>query len=447
MKDKILYIKDQNVCLKDIADEKVEVLYNIKDQNDLTIEITKKSLMLRESNSWRNERETYLTDIHLPNNTYSSTPQDAEEEEKIVYITDETGEERELKLPDINTKDAGVYFPYMEWLTDFSQVSDGHYYYLRCESDSNIFTIYRDEGEEVGEFCVPIDEIGEPYYRVLGFAKYGDRFYAFLDDFDNPQELAYIDLEQSEPVVICDITDDHMLNDGNTVFCNIYGDSFYFDSRTIWQRGDGRPGTSIRYDFAGENVREELSVPLNMTKAKPYFTYMDGEIYYGVLSDKTVTIYSYDMALETEKQVLTYERKKKYASDNVFISIDENYIYCQDYAIPRGGGEMLPLLKNAKKNKYGVADYCFNEKYIFYIDEKAKAHRINKKTKKDIIISERKVVGLDCTEDKIYIRVRDKKWYNLKEPYDPDDPWDIYNVYADRLYCMDLNGKKEKRIS
>ncbi len=99
-----------------------------------------------------------------------------------------------------------------------------------------------------------------------------------------------------------------------------------------------------------------------------------------------------------------------------------------------------------KKNKYGIADYSFNEKYIFYIDEKERAHRINKKTKKDIIISKRKVVGIDCTEDKIYIRVRDKEWHSLKEPYDPDDSWHIYNAYADNLYCMNLNGKKEKRI-
>lgn len=70
--------------------------------------------------------------------------------EKIVYVTDEIGEKRELKLPDINTKNAGVYFSYMEWLTDFSQVLDGHYYYLRFNNDSSSdrFTIYRDQGEK-----------------------------------------------------------------------------------------------------------------------------------------------------------------------------------------------------------------------------------------------------------------------------------------------------------
>lgn len=107
---------------------------------------------------------------------------------------------------------------------------------------------------------------------------------------------------------------------------------------------------------------------------------------------------------------------------------------------------MLPVLKNARKNDYGNAEYSFNEKYVFYIDEKEKVHRINKKTKKDIIISKRNVVGIDCTEDKIYIRVRDKKWYSIKEPNNPDDSWDIYNIYADRLFCMDENGEREKRI-
>ena len=162
--------------------------------------------------------------------------------------------------------------------------------------------------------------------------------------------------------------------------------------------------------------------------------------------DKTATIYSYDMASKMEKQVLVYKRKKKYDSDYVSISIDEDYIFCQEYMIPRSGGKMIPILKNARKNSYGIADYSFNEKYIFYIDKNEKAHRINKKTKKDNIISKRNVAGIDCTEDKIYIRVRDKKWHSIKEPNDPDDSWDIYNDYADQLYCMDLDGDREKRI-
>ena len=399
-----------------------------------------------------NKKETIKNEfVDLSANTYSAAPKD---EEEMVYVTDETGEKRELKLSDINTKDAGVYFPYMEWLTDFSQVSGGHYYYLRFNknSDSGKFTIYRDQGEKVGVFDVPEDKTGEPY-RVLGLVKYGDRFYAFLDHFEygmedlnTPQELAYIDMEQSKPIVICDVTHDHMLDDGDTMFCNLYRDSFYFDSRTGWQRGDGRPGTSIRYNFIDKHVREKLSVPLNMTKAKPYLTYMDGKIYYGISSDKTVTIYSYDMASKMEKQVLVYKRKKKYDSDYVSISIDEDYIFCQEYMIPRSGGKMIPILKNARKNSYGIADYSFNEKYIFYIDKNEKAHRINKKTKKDNIISKRNVAGIDCTEDKIYIRVRDKKWHSIKEPNDPDDSWDIYNDYADQLYCMDLDGDREKRI-
>lgn len=106
----------------------------------------------------------------------------------------------------------------------------------------------------------------------------------------------------------------------------------------------------------GEPAREELSVSLNMTKAKPYLTYMDGKIYYGISQDKTVTVYSYDMASKTEKQVFKYKRKNKYDSDYVFISIDEDYIYCQDYMIPRTGGKMLPVLKKWKKREKNLVE-------------------------------------------------------------------------------------------
>lgn len=62
---KLLYIKEQQVCLKEGVIEKENVIFTIQNKNDLAIEITKNYLMLREFNSWKNEGETYIFDIHM----------------------------------------------------------------------------------------------------------------------------------------------------------------------------------------------------------------------------------------------------------------------------------------------------------------------------------------------------------------------------------------------
>lgn len=64
--EKPLYIREQEVCLRDIVVEKEDVIYTIRNKNNLAIEITKGSLMLRAFNSWKNEGETYIMDIHMP---------------------------------------------------------------------------------------------------------------------------------------------------------------------------------------------------------------------------------------------------------------------------------------------------------------------------------------------------------------------------------------------
>lgn len=391
-----------------------------------------------------------------------ASPSVSKDEKKVVNVIDETGAKRELRMEEIDTKDKGVYLLKTDWISNYSQVLDGHYYYLRNSNDFT-YTVYQDQGDKVVSFDMPWAEDGDDlFYQLKGFAKYGQKFYILMSHFiysgEDPVEFAYLDTEKISmkqehvqsvnPIVITDVTEDHMMDDENIVFCNIYKNSLYFDSRTIWQKEEKRSGIFIQYDLTGENIRKELSAPLNMTKAKPYLTYIDGKIYYGVATENKVTIYSYDMRTKTEDTIFFYERGKKYNSDNIFISIDEDYIYCQDYLIPRSGGKMSPVFRNAKKDENGIINYSYNKKYIFYIDKKNKVHRISKKTKKDIVISKHKAVRIDCTEDSLYIRVRDKVWNSelfRKAKWAEED---LINpdCYSDHLYCTDLDGRNENRI-
>ena len=376
----------------------------------------------------------------------------SEETEETVIVIDETGKKRELKLGNVNEEDAGVYFSDVTWMTDYSQVIEGHYYYLRNDGqDSWTYTIYRDKGEKVGGFELWEEE--ENAYdgldddaELIGFAKYGENFFALCGDYSK-EKLAYIDLQEHDIKSICDITKSHKGYDIlSSMSCNIYKDAFYCDSNIYLER----PTDLVKYNLTEKSPHTYISLSSNAAKAKPYLTYMDGKIYYGVADGRKVTLFSYDLESGGEKEIFHYKRKEKYESDVIRLAMDEDYIYCQDYLIPRSGGKMLKVFSEAKKNKKGMIQYSYNQKYIFYIDKDRKVRRMNKETKEEAVISQLKAARVDCTEDSVYIRVYSKERYEgeVWEMILDDDEggWDNYARYSDDLYCMDLNGKNVERL-
>ena len=61
----------------------------------------------------------------------------------------------------------------------------------------------------------------------------------------------------------------------------------------------------------------------------------------------------------------------------------------------------------------------------------------------------KKLDQLTCAGNRLYIRVRDEKGYNQcrKDEYDNDEEVIYFTTYyADNLYCMDIDGKKEKKL-
>ena len=94
------------------------------------------------------------------------------EKKTVRIVTDPTGKKRKLKMGKVNVKDEGIKFCAASLPSEYAQVYDGHYYYLRA--DGSNYTIYRDKGHRVGQFSLK----GE---CVAGFAKYGDGFYALTE--------------------------------------------------------------------------------------------------------------------------------------------------------------------------------------------------------------------------------------------------------------------------
>ena len=369
---------------------------------------------------------------------------------KIVkIITDETGKQRKLKLEPVNAENKGIYFSSSRWTTNYSQVQDGHYYYMKG------YTIYRDRGERVGE--LPMDDLVDR--EPMGVVKYRKKFYVLLEQEYSKNILAYVDLKKKKIVTLWKMTKDHVAEGEGFVFCNFYNDFLYYNSRSHWDESFGRPGTLVKSPLQSKKIQEIITTTVNLTKAKPYLTYVDGKIYYGVQEGKKVTLFSHDLESGEEERVFCYKRKDK-KKTKIFLDMDEDYIYCQEYLIPRSGGKMIKAFADAKifKDKYFYdysyrpksISYSYNKKYIFYIDKNYKVHRIDKNSQQNRIISNLKAAEVNCTENSVYVKVHAEKWYGKKglwkDLYD-DDEGDIGAwYYDDHLYCMDLDGKDVKKL-
>ena len=397
------------------------------------------------------------------------------EKKKIIRIvTDETGKLQKLKLESVNTKKKGIYFSSANWATNYSQVQDGHYYYIRGRGDEVTYTIYQDKKKKVGEFSLKeyINKDSGDYPELIGMVKYKKKFYILFDYLDADGEdieyesddgwggatvLAYIDLKKKKAVKLWDMTGTRIDEGEGVVFCNFYQDFLYYNKKNYWDMEYERPGTFMKSPIKDIKLRETITTTVNLTKAKPYLTYIDGKIYYGIQRGKKVTLYSHDLESGREEKFFCYMR-----SDNkettILLEMDEDYIYCQEYLIPRSGGKMIKAFADAKvfESLYDYSyiaksiSYCYNKKYIFYIDKNYRVHRINKKTRQNRIISNLKAAGVDCTEDSVYVKVHAKAWYNKKgmwkELYDDDEGWVSNNCYSHHLYCMDINGRSVEKI-
>lgn len=364
---------------------------------------------------------------------------------KGVTVIDETGKNYKLRLGDLDETDAGVGICSSDFIAA-SQISDGHYYYLQTGKEGK-YTIYRDKRVVVGNFFVKEG-------TVVGFAKAGEDFFADIMhveeepvtfDVENiTNDIVRINLEAESVEVLLgncakfDNVGDERIDVDDIVF---YRGSMYYDSRTDvqWEPGGGyEPGAFlIRRNLDNITQENKITSTEQMNEAKPYLTYVDGKILYGRQKGKEVSLYLFDMETQEQTELIRYKRKKAYArtstlsNDSVLLLVDDDYIYCQDMAIPRKGGKIQPLLKNALRYLYGgEVVFSSNKKYIFYLDKRYKLHRIDKKTGKDTLISDKKLMSVQCMEDRIYVKA-------LRHGY-----WDEQmEKRPDILYCMSLNGK------
>lgn len=366
-----------------------------------------------------------VTDPIVSNN---KVIQKKEENIFLVTVVDDKGNSRKLTMGAVDTEDVGLYFQSAYYVTDYSQVSEGHYYYIRCKN-GNEYTIYQDKGKKVGKFKLE-------YFDPYAILRSGDHFYLLIQDYEDIDEekIAYVDLQKGEVVILGDIADNCVAENNFIVFYAIYQGNLYYSPEIFKSTG----GIFTKSDLKQMDSRIALTTTSAMDKARPRLTFMDGNIFYAVQDGKNVTLYEYDLDTAVEREIFCYQRNDDKKMDKILLEIDNDYIYCQDYLIPRQGGKMIQAFKEAKVFDHGEISYAHNKDYIFYIDKIDRVRRIDKRSGKDTIINKKQFKKVDCTKNTIYAIACDPP---LRD-YLVEDP----GHFSNDLYCMDLDGKNVKKL-
>ncbi len=370
------------------------------------------------------------------------------EKEEPVIVEDETGKEHILKLGHMDMKDAGHEFPVMLYPTNYSEVVNNHYYFLRADGKRN-YTVYRDKGEKVGKFSLKKG-------IVKYFTYYNNKFYALVAKsyYENGRtNLIEIDLKNQNIVEENYLAQKNKKKKGLEPLMLYRGAYFYYDEK--WNVGV--------YDLEGSHSAIQNLCSDEMLKGPC----IDDKIYYLKVSDKTMKIYSYDLKSHKREKVLEFDGKHQKdveEGDYLFrLEFDSDYIYCNGYLIPRKGGKIVRISYGDRK-KIRIPDYLteycplasyftYNNKFIFYIDVDKRIHRMDKATLEDVIISDpdkNKIYAMDirCTDTGLYVQ-------NYKDTVSMDDDASDDNEFYETdseiktscdLYYMDLNGKHVEKI-
>lgn len=448
------------------------------------------------NNAGKEEVETELSQ-QKPQTTQTSTPvADGNESKKefetyqkerkkvkkenVVIVTDETGKKRRLKMEDADAEDCGEFLRTSDPTASYSQVLDGHYYYMRSDGDGN-YVIYQDQGKEAGRFSVGEDEF------IECFTKYGTDFFALLFKFDKKIEridsddgymakLVQIDLAKKGytllPGAEWDWWDElsDLITD-TKMYLTFYQKYYFLDIGKLEDTYAPSPSEPLEH-YVSEKLtaadkmgnETEIASTSAMNAAKPCLSYVDGKIYYGFLNNKKVTLYSYDLASGEEEKIFCYKRTKPcnirpygyYTTDKVEVFMDQDYIYCQDYIIPRRGGKMIRLFQDAltffqdEEAFWGYVPISFssNSRYIYYIDKNYQVKRFHKRTKQVKVISKMKAMDVQCTEKGIYVKKYKK--YLMPGYWDEDDTEDDQKTDDPEscdVYYMDLDGRHARKIA
>lgn len=363
---------------------------------------------------------------------------------EIDDIEEYSEEEIEIKkrntsdlMKNVSLKNREEYLSFFNYATEYAQVSDGHYYYMRM-SGKNKYTIYRDKGEKVGSF-----KTGKS--KVNGCVRYKSQFFLQLRERLQKKKmtkLAVVDFSTSSVKILCEYNDEFK---SRFSFCG--NKIYYLKMDIISSMGEDKVEVM---NLNGEKI-SEASYPKDKKNQLIWQKeIINGKLYYVRTNEK-------------ERETLGFRRNLKTGKDEVLFRIqipadiqdviqDTYFEYKKDgiywitassgyevtYKIITSEGKMKKV-KSKKRSKYDSYDMIYQKPFYFYIDKEDRIHRWNKEKKEDKIISSIEAMEIACTEQGLFVQEYDEWLDDMETDLDDDT--------ANALYYMDFNGGNVKKLA
>lgn len=388
---------------------------------------------------------------------------------KPTTVIDETGQKCTLKIDTINSDDVGT-IPSSCWFGNviWNQVYKNHFYYVcynKWTDNGYEYSLYKDKGEKLATFQLLYES------DAIDMCIFNNTLYLILTGDDSEggthgvcsrEKIGMLNLGTGEISIIYNITDYEtpyslVVAGGNFNYWEsyiFYGDKIYFvGNDSNFERS--LIAWNIEENFKRQKICKYNKIRENRN-GKLFF--MNDKIYYGERKGQKINLYCFDLDNCKKNLILSFHCKEK-RSVAIDIQMDENYLYCNNYIVPINGGKIVN-----KPLQYLSGDsFVHNSKYIFYLDTKYKLHRVDKKNlQKDTVISDKKFFSIDCTENELYLKKYDKKWFeddlykSLMGDYaegEKEYDYDIDDCTVDEvdneemeLYTMDFDGTDLEKI-
>jgi len=368
---------------------------------------------------------------------------------KSTFV-DMSGKKQVLDLGWIDLDNRPAMLTNMGLATEYNQVLDGHYYYLRESQTGKNIILYRDKGEKVMETACDNEK------EVIrdAFVTKNELFLLSLDkeELNNEEfieKIKCVDLKTGA-VTVTPLKESFRWQWITKNY--IYADASYYGYKYDWCCFDRYTGKLL----------ENRSFFSNSEVAFLDKEMIDGKVYSMDRNREPGQLFSFVQAdLEKKKERVLFEYLPKSKKEVCYVDleyINEDGIYFEEYdydlsvvalyKVPLQGGKMQCLVKS----KSGMS-YSLYKNHLVYVDGKDRWHHMNLKKHTDTIIGEDlefadTFVSLQCGKEGIFI-VRGADWLDYINDSDDDDGSELFweNSFSLESYYMDYDGKNIKQLT
>lgn len=307
---------------------------------------------------------------------------------KSTFI-DLNGKKQVLDLGWVDMKKKAVELQGGELATEYGQVQNGHYYYLRGDQGGEHLVLYRDKGEKV--FAVKCKNTEE---LIRGAVLYQEELYLLCLD----RKLLYEDDVYKYSIKCANLTTGAV----DVIPIGDYPDRLWIDEKYIyvydsdaeysWSCFDKRTGSRLiehSFDFKDDDLSllDIRQMDIEVVDEKVYYmkraSYTSNSyllIQVNLKNNKKKEIFEYKPILKDDPVVELADINEKGVFVRELKGIESKNQGVWLYQIPFNNGKMS---KSKSANKW----YSFYYKNHFvYMDKKNRMHHVNLKNNKDTVI-------------------------------------------------------------